>query len=276
MEDIYELALSSSKFISDQTEWSAETAIVLGTGLGELSGLLSDVRRLPYASIPNFPLSTIPSHKGELLAGYLHQTPVWILSGRFHYYEGYSAKLASFPIRVLKMLGVKNMIITNASGSVNPQFLPGDMVLIKDHINLQPENPLRGLNDERFGPRFPDMTDTYCPELMQLFETAARKCHLEKVNKGVYVGVQGPNLETPAEYRMFNILGGDLVGMSTIPEVLVAKHMGMRILAIAMVTNLCYPPEVVRFTSVEEIISIAEKGAATLQKILLEMFKSPL
>jgi purine-nucleoside phosphorylase len=276
MEDLYQAAITAAEFIKKKTSWSASTAIILGTGLGDLSENLTEVQSIPYHEIPHFPVSTIISHKGELLAGIYHNTPVWVLSGRFHYYEGYSAQLASFPIRVLKLLGIENLIITNASGSVNPNFLPGDMVIIKDHINLHPDNPLRGYNDERFGPRFPDMSNAYCPYLIQKFEGSAKNCNIEKINKGVYVGVQGPNLETPAEYRMFNIIGADIVGMSTIPEVLAAQHMSIKILAVAIVTNLCYPPEKVRFTPVEEIIKIANLGAFSLKKVLFELLKSPL
>ncbi len=276
MNDIYQAANNAAEFIKNRISFSANTAIILGTGLGDLSDQLQELYSIPYQEIPHFPISTTISHKGELLAGKFHNTPVWVLSGRFHYYEGYSAQYVSFPVRVLKLLGVQNIIITNASGSVNPNFLPGEMVIIEDHINLHPDNPLRGFNDERFGTRFPDMSDAYDKILIQKFQMAANECNIKKINKGVYVGVQGPNLETPAEYRMFNIIGGDLVGMSTIPEVLIANHMGIRILAVAIVTNLCFPPEKVRFTPVEEIIEIANQGAISLKKVLFELLKSPL
>ncbi|MEY2905405.1 MAG: hypothetical protein RJA52_1421 [Bacteroidota bacterium] len=276
MNDIYQAANNAAEFIKNRISFSANTAIILGTGLGDLSDQLQELYSIPYQEIPHFPISTTISHKGELLAGKFHNTPVWVLSGRFHYYEGYSAQYVSFPVRVLKLLGVQNIIITNASGSVNPNFLPGEMVIIEDHINLHPDNPLRGFNDERFGTRFPDMSDAYDKILIQKFQMAAKECNIKKINKGVYVGVQGPNLETPAEYRMFNIIGGDLVGMSTIPEVLIANHMGIRILAVAIVTNLCFPPEKVRFTPVEEIIEIANQGAISLKKVLFELLKSPL
>lgn len=271
MGDLFKEAQAAADFISNQHDQVPDTAIVLGTGLDHLLKRVHIELELPYHAIPNFPISTVQSHRSTLVIGRLGQRKVVILAGRFHYYEGYTSAQVAFPVRVLHLLGVKNILMTNAAGSVNPNFESGHIILVKDHINLHPDNPLRGPNDERFGPRFPDLSKAYSLPLREKFKTAALKVGYGSVPEGVYVGVQGPNLETPSEYKMFHLLGGDLVGMSTIPEVLVANHVGMEVLVASVVTNLCYPPENIRETTLESVIEVARASGEELGKILFAM-----
>jgi len=271
MGDLFKEAQAAAAFISKQHSNFPDTAIVLGTGLNRLLEAIQIELELPYHLIPNFPISTVQSHRSALVIGSLGQKKVVVLAGRFHYYEGYSTAQTAFPVRVLHLLGVKHLLMTNAAGSVNPNLESGHIVLVKDHINLHPDNPLRGYNDERFGPRFPDLSKAYSLPLREKFKTAALKVGYGPVSEGVYVGVQGPNLETPSEYKMFHLLGGDLVGMSTIPEVLVANHVGMEVLVASVITNLCYPPENIRETTLESVIKVAQASGDILGKILFEM-----
>lgn len=213
-----------------------ELAIVLGTGLTEVEHLVEVEAIMPYSEIPGFPISTVQGHAGKMLFGHIGSRKVVLMSGRIHYYEGYSMEQVTFPIRVFKQLGVKSIILTNASGGLNPDFQSGDLVLIKDHINFQPENPLRGPNDERLGLRFPDMTNAYDPDWMLKAERMAESLGID-LKKGVYIAVQGPNFETPAENRFFRAIGADMVGMSTVPEVIVAVHAGIKVCAISVVAN---------------------------------------
>lgn len=271
MENLFNNAHAAAAFISKQHQRLPDTAIVLGTGLDSILDNIQIELEIPYQAIPHFSTSTVQSHRSALVFGRVGQTEVVILAGRFHYYEGYTAAQAAFPVRVLHLLGIKKILMTNAAGSVNPSFTPGQIVLVKDHINLHPDNPLRGNNDERFGPRFPDLSKAYSLSLREKFKAAAQKVGYGLVPEGVYVGVQGPNLETPSEYKMFHIIGGDLVGMSTIPEVLVANHVGMEVLVASVVTNLCYPLEHIQETKVEKVIEVAQKAGKKMGQILIAM-----
>jgi purine-nucleoside phosphorylase len=216
----------------------AEVAVVLGSGLGALADRLDAATIIPYASIPHFPTATVPGHASRLVCGRLHGTSIAMMQGRFHYYEGYAMRDVGFPIRVLREFGVTTLILTNAAGGLNPAFRVGDLMLIRDIINLMGDNPLRGSNDERLGPRFPGMRDLFPADLLGLARAAAREADV-RLRAGVYVGVSGPSYETAAELRMLRTLGADAVGMSTVPEVLVARHAGIpRILGISCITNV--------------------------------------
>ncbi len=254
-------------FLRTQTDLVPRTGIVLGTGLGRLVEDIAQVCVVPYQNIPHFAQSTVESHKGQLIFGHLEGQPVVAMAGRFHWYEGWDMQQVTFPIRVLKALGVEQVIITNASGGVNPHLQNGDLVVVRDHINLLPENPLRGPNDERLGPRFPDLSQTYDLQLRQR-ALAAAKMHGVRAIEGVYSALSGPNLETPAEYAMLRGLGSDCTGMSSVPEVLVAKHAGLRVLMISMVTNVAFPPERIRETTVEEVIATAMAAEPGLTKVV--------
>jgi purine-nucleoside phosphorylase len=230
----------SVRYIRTLSDKNWPLGIILGTGLGTLADEIDVKLEISYDKIPNFPVSTVESHSGKLLFGSLGGKEVAAMQGRFHYYEGYNLKQVTFPVRVLKELGIKILIVSNAAGGVNPQYKTGDLVMITDHINFQGANPLIGSNDDGLGPRFPDMFNCYDRELRELAEQTALD---EKIplQKGVYVSVTGPNLETSAEYRMVRILGGDLVGMSTVPEVIVARHQGNKVLGFSIVTDMGLP-----------------------------------
>jgi len=250
----------------------ASIAVVLGSGLGSFTHHLHVTHRIPYASIPHFPVSTVEGHSGELILGDVAGKKIWVLSGRFHYYEGYSMQEVTFPIRVLKYLGVSHLLLSNAAGGLNPQFKVGDLMVITDHINLQPEHPLRGKNDDSLGPRFPDMSEPYSQELIaKAFHIAAEKNIL--LRKGVYVGVQGPSFETRAEYRFLHRIGGDAVGMSTVPETIVAVHMGMKVFAMSVITDIGIREEN-NLISHEEVLAAARASEPTMSTIFIELIKS--
>jgi purine-nucleoside phosphorylase len=244
------------------------TAIVLGTGLGQLASEITDTYEFPYSDIPNFPVSTVEGHSGKLIFGHLGGIDIIAMQGRFHYYEGYSMKEVTFPVRVMYELGIKTLFVSNAAGGMNPDFHIGDLMVITDHINFFPEHPLRGKNFPT-GPRFPDMHEAYDGKLISLaFKIADEKGI--KLHKGVYVGLQGPTFETPTEYRMYRILGGDTVGMSTVPEVIVARHCGIRVFGISVVTDLGgfdVPVQV----SHEEVQEAANKAQPLMTEIMREM-----
>lgn len=253
-------------------DFEPEIGIVLGTGLGGLVQEITVEHSIMYASIPNFPISTLEFHSGKLIFGTLQNKKVVAMQGRLHYYEGYSMQQITFPIRAMKMLGVKHLFVSNAAGSLNPEFKKGDLMIINDHINLQPENPLRGINNSDFGPRFPDMSAPYNKELINraLSMAVAEQitCH-----QGVYVSVTGPNLETKAEYRYLRIIGGDAVGMSTVPEVIVANHMGIPVFAISVLTDEGFPEDL-QPVSLEEIIETAAKAEPKMTLILSKLISS--
>jgi len=246
--------------------------IVLGTGLGSFSDEINIFESFMYADIPNFATSTVESHAGRLIFGYIDHIPIVAMAGRFHYYEGYDMQEVTFPIRVLKFLGIQQLIISNAAGGLQKHLDAGDIVFIKDHINLHASNPLRGKNDERLGVRFPDMMHTYNKDWnAQALKIA--KQHDIRAFEGVYVGTQGPNLETPAEYNFFHLIGGDAVGMSTIPEVLVAKHMDLPVFVVSVISNRCYPIEELTETTVEEVIDVVKKTEPKLSLIIKELLQ---
>lgn len=251
-------------------DFAPQLGMVLGTGLGGLTKAIRPVATIPYAELPHFARSTVEGHAGSLILGYINGIAVVALAGRFHYYEGYSMEAVTFPIRVLKFLGVQRVLISNAAGGVQSHLYPGDLVFIKDHINLHAQNPLRGPNDERLGVRFPDMLHTYDRALNQKALDWA-KAKNTRAFEGVYVGTQGPNLETPAEYNFFHMIGGDVVGMSTIPEVLVAKHMGLPVWVVSVVSNRCYPIDELTETTVEEVIEVVNKASEQLQALVVEL-----
>jgi len=271
MSDLKKKILEAVNFLNQEINDSPEIGIILGSGLGGLADEIEKIKEIKYWDIPNFPVSTVKGHEGKLIFGKLAGKKVLAMQGRFHYYEGYSMQEVTFPVRVMKFLGVNTLIVSNASGGVNPRFEPGDIMLIWDHINLMPENPLRGKNDETLGPRFPSMHNAYDKELIRLTEEVAFEQGV-KVVRGVYVALQGPNLETPSEYNMVRVIGGDAVGMSTVPEVIVANHMGMRVLGISVITNVAdpYNPRPTTHEEVLEIASTAEKKLTKLIKGVLE------
>ncbi len=246
-----------------------DAGIVLGTGLGKLSGQIETEHTLSYADIPNFPVSTVESHDGKLIIGRLGQKYVIAMQGRFHHYEGYTMQQITFPIRIMKMLGVETLYISNVSGAVNLQYQCGDLIIIDDHINLQTANPLTGPNLDELGPRFPDMSNPYDAEMIHAGWQIA-KSEGYRIHKGVYVAVIGPNLETRAEYRFIHRIGGDMVGMSTVPEVIVARHMNMKIFAVSIITDLC-DPENLQPVRVEDILQIAGEAEPKLTRLMYRM-----
>ena len=270
MDGLFEQIEVAKAFLEPYKADSCTLGIILGTGLGTLTKDMEIHHRISYQDIPHFPVSTVESHAGELLFATLNNVPVIALAGRFHYYEGYSAQELTFPIRVLKSLGVQTLLISNAAGSTRADLEAGDLVLIKDHINLHPDNPLRGRNDDRLGLRFPDMMHAYAPRLRSMAKELGKDLEIE-LKEGVYVGLQGPNLETPAEYNFINIIGGDLVGMSTVPEVLVARHANMEVLAISVVSNKCFPIESLTETTLEEVIEVVGKASNKLTKLVFNL-----
>jgi purine-nucleoside phosphorylase len=241
--------------------------IVLGTGLGSLAAEIAAEARIDYAAIPHFPRSTTPGHTGQWVSGTLAGVPVVAMQGRFHAYEGYSYHQITFPVRVMRALGAELLVVSNACGGLNPHYAKGDIVVIEDHINLMHGNPLVGLNDERLGPRFPDMSAPYDPALVDRALAIARREDFV-AHKGVYVAVTGPNLETRAEYRFLRRIGADVVGMSTVPEVLVAVHAGMRVLGLSIVTDVCLP-DALRPAVLAEILAAAASAEPKLRKIVL-------
>ncbi len=272
MDNLFKYIEETAGFIQSIADFQPKYGIILGTGLNNLIDQIEVVAKINYKEIINFPVSTVQSHKGELILGHLDGIPIIALAGRFHYYEGYSMQEVTFPVRVLKQLGIKHLIISNVSGSTNPDMKAGDIVFVKDHINLQPENPLRGKNDDRLGVRFPDMLKAYDHNLNAQALEIAKKANI-RAHTGVYVALSGPNLETPAEYTFLHRIGGDLVGMSTVPEVIVARHCELPVFVISVVSNQSYPPEAIKETTVEEVIAIATEAEPKMTHIVKEVFK---
>lgn len=256
----------TARWIESHTKLRPQTAVILGTGLGRLAAEIDIEDAFPYSAIPNFPVSTVEGHSGRLIFGRLGGKEVMALEGRFHYYEGYDMKTVTFPIRVMHELGIANLFVSNASGGMNPDFEIGDLMLITDHINFFPEHPLHGPNFPT-GPRFPDMHEAYDRALLDMARAIAAEKGIRTV-EGVYVGVQGPTYETPAEYRMYRILGGDAVGMSTVPEVIVARHCGMRVFGVSIVTDLGVEGKIVE-VSHEEV----QRAANAVQPLMAEIFR---
>jgi purine-nucleoside phosphorylase len=241
--------------------------IILGTGLGSLAGQIQTEATLDYSAIPHFPRSTTVGHAGQLVCGTLHGLPVVAMEGRFHAYEGYSQRQITFPIRVMRALGAELLVVSNACGGMNPHYAQSDIVVIDDHINLMNDNPLIGVNDDNLGPRFPDMSRPYDPVLIRRALEVARRENFV-AHRGVYAGVTGPNLETRAEYRFLRAIGADVVGMSTVPEVIVAVHAGMRVLGLSIVTDVCFPDSL-KPANIEEIIAAANEAEPKLRRIVL-------
>jgi purine-nucleoside phosphorylase len=267
---LYDTIQDAVNYLKSQSDLSPRFGLILGTGLSGLADEITDAIEIAYGDIPHFPVSTVQSHRGKLIFGKLAGIPIVAMAGRFHYYEGYSMEQVTFPVRVMKFLGIERLIISNASGSVNPAIEAGDIVFVRDHINFMADNPLRGHNDERLGPRFPDMLGTYDRQLNTQALQMARKMGIP-AHEGIYLGLQGPNLETPAEYQFFHRIGADLVGMSTVPEVLVAKHMELPIFVVSVVSNKCYPLEDIKETSVEDVIAKVGETSPRLQALVKEL-----
>jgi len=266
---IYEKAQEAANYIKLQCKQIPSIGLSLGTGSSILLDEVDVLSKISYSDIPYFPHSEVASHVNELVVGKINGVPVIILGGRMHYYEGWSTKELTFPIRVLQALQVNTLLLSNASGALNPNYSAGEIILVKDHINMMPDHPLRGKNDDRLGLRFPDMSGGYSKSLR-----AKAKEVMPELKEGVYVGFQGPSLETPAEYKMLHTLGGDLVGMSTVPEVLVANHAGMAVMVFSIATNICYPPEKITETTLEEVIAVANKSAVVLIELISKILPS--
>ena len=272
MENLLQKIEETGTFLKGKINGEYPFGIILGSGLGKLAGQIDVHVQIPYNEIPNFPVSTVVGHKGSLIFGELGGKRVVAMSGRFHYYEGYSMQEVTFPIRVMKNIGVDTLLISNASGGMNPAFEVGDLMILTDHIYLQPEHPLRGKNHEELGPRFPNMNHAYDPELvkkgLQIALDNDITCHT-----GVYVGVQGPTFETLAEYKAYFLLGGDVVGMSTTPEVVVARHMKMRVFAISVVSDMGYPPEKADSVTHEFVLQKASEAEPKMTRLVVELLK---
>lgn len=267
---MYEKIKETASWIKERMTTSPQTAIVLGTGLGQLATEITDTYEFPYSEIPNMPVSTVEGHSGKLIFGKLGGKDIMAMQGRFHFYEGYTMKEVTFPVRVMYELGIKTLFVSNAAGGMNPSFKIGDLMIIDDHINFFPEHPLHGKNFPT-GPRFPDMHETYDHKLIELADKIAEEKGIRVVH-GVYMGVQGPTFETPAEYRMYHLLGGDAVGMSTVPEVIVAHHCGIKTFGISIITDLGGFDDPVE-VSHEEVQVAANAAQPIMTEIMREMIK---
>ena len=263
----------TANFLQERTNFNPEFGIILGTGLGGLVNEIEIEYKIEYKDIPNFPVSTVEGHQGNLIFGKIEEKKIVAMQGRFHFYEGYSMQELTLPVRVMKFLGIKYLIVSNASGGMNPDFEVGDLMIIDDHINLFGTNPLIGKNIDELGPRFPDMSEAYDQKLIKMAHEIAEELNID-VKKGVYAGVSGPTFETPAEYKYIRAIGADAVGMSTVPEVIVARHMGITCFAMSVITDSGVPGQIIEITheEVQEIASKAEpKMAAILKRILKTM-----
>jgi len=267
--DLLEKINETADYIRSRIGETPEVGIILGSGLGTLAETVEVSHELNYTDIPNFPVSTVIGHEGKLLFGKLGGRNYVMMKGRFHYYEGYDMQTVTFPIRVMKALGVETLVVSNAAGGMNPAFRVGDIMLIRDHINQFPEHPLRGPSDKRLGPRFPDMSEPYTLSLLKIAHSAAHDLNLT-VHEGVYVGVQGPTFETRAEYKWLHVIGGDAVGMSTVPEVIVAVHAGMKVFAASIITDLGTPGHAGDISH-EEVLKAANDAAPKLAAIVREV-----
>ena len=266
MQKLWEQIDEATTYLRRFWQGTPKVGLILGTGLGGLAEQIDQQASIPYSDIPNFPVSTAPTHAGRLVCGLLRGQPIVAMEGRFHYYEGYGLQQVTFPVRVMRALGAEILLVTNAAGGINPQFDLADIVVIEDHINLMPDNPLRGVNDDRLGPRWPDLCEPYSKSLIQLARSSALELGIH-VQKGVFVAVSGPNLETRAEYRMLKQMGADVVGMSTVPEVLVAIHAGMKVLGFSVVTDMCLPDHL-EPAEVPKILATAAIGGEKLARLI--------
>lgn len=262
---------NAANFLKNKFEQPPKIGLILGSGLGVLGDEIENSVKIPYREIPDFPVSTVEGHAGQLVCGDLNGIQVVAMQGRFHYYEGYSFDKVTFPVRVMKELGVETIIVTNAAGGVNESFSPGDLMLLSDHINNMGSNPLIGPNDPKFGVRFPDMSESYSKELRQIAKEIAQKLQIQ-IQEGVYVGNTGPTYETPAEIRMIRSWGGDAVGMSTVPEVIVARHSGMKVLGISCISNMA-AGILDQPLNHEEVIETTEKVKVNFLKFVKELVK---
>lgn len=259
----------TAEYLKKDISEAIDTAIILGTGLGGLVNEIEILKSWPYEEIPHFPVSTVEGHSGRLIYGKLNNVPVIALQGRFHYYEGYNMQQVTYPVRVFNFLGVRRLMVSNASGGLNPDFKIGDLMIIDDHINHFPDHPLRGKNMEELGPRFPDMSEPYSKKWISKAHEIAEKNNFD-VKQGIYVGTAGPTFETPAEYKMFRFLGADAVGMSTVPEVIVARHMNMEVFAISIITDSGVPGEIVEISH-EEVQEVAAKSEPIMTQLMKEL-----
>jgi purine-nucleoside phosphorylase len=267
MLDQYDKITEAVEFIAGHWKHVPRVGIILGSGLGGVAAAITDAVRIPYESIPHFARSAAPGHAGQLVCGLLEGVPVVVLEGRMHAYEGYPLAQITFPVRVIKRLGADLLVVTNACGGLNPQYRSGDIMVIDDHINLLGDNPLIGINDDRLGPRFPDMSAPYTLELVDAALAVARRDNFV-AHRGVYVAVTGPNLETRAEYRFLRGIGADVVGMSTVPEVIVAVHSSMRVLGISVITDMCLA-DALEVATVESILATARAAEPKLRALIL-------
>jgi len=266
---MYELIKDTADWLRKRMPSHPETAIILGTGLGELVKEIDIHLEIPYQDIPHFPVSTVEGHSGKLIFGKLGNKDIMAMQGRFHYYEGYDMKQVTFPVRIMKAIGIKTLFVSNAAGGMREEFKIGDLMMITDHINRFPEHPLRGKNNEDLGTRFPDMSDAYSPRLRKKALEIAAEFGI-KLHQGVYVGTSGPTFETPAEYKFFKIIGGDAVGMSTVPEVIVARHADMEVFAISVITDIGLEGKIVEVTH-EEVQKAALAAQPKMTQIMREL-----
>jgi len=268
---MWEKVQQTVEYIKQKTNFIPEYGVILGSGLGSFTDDIKIEFTLPYNEIPNFPVSTVEGHKGALVFGTIGEKKVVAMQGRFHYYEGYDMKEVTFPVRVMKYIGVEKLIVSNASGGVNPNYKVGSVVIIKDHINMLPEHPLRGKNDERFGPRFVNMSEPYSRKMISKAKEIAYELEID-VKDGVYLGLQGPTFETLAEYKMVKAMGGDCVGMSTVPEVIVARHMDMETFGISVITDMG-DEESIDSISHDEVLEAARKAEPLVRNLIGEFIK---
>jgi len=266
---MWEKVQETVSYIQGKINFTPEYGIILGSGLGGFTEEIAIDFILPYNEIPNFPVSTVQGHKGALVFGAIGSKKVVAMQGRFHYYEGYSMQEVTFPVRVMKYLGVEKLIVSNASGGVNSNFKVGSIMLIKDHINFMPEHPLRGKNDERFGPRFVNMSEPYSVDMIDIAKSIAKEFNIE-IKEGIYLGLQGPTFETLAEYKMVKILGADCVGMSTVPEVIVARHMDLETFGVSIITDMG-DEESILSISHDEVLEAAKGAEPHLRKLVKEL-----
>lgn len=265
----YDKIQTTAAFIKSKVAATPEIGIILGSGVGSLMDIVHIETEIDYADIPNFPLSTVEGHAGKLVLGTLSGRRVMVMAGRFHFYEGYTMEEVTFPIRIMQALGVHTLFISNAAGGMNPHFRIGEIMLITDHINLFPQHPLHGPNDDRLGTRFPDMSEPYDRKLLALAQEVAKEQEL-KTQTGVYIGLTGPTFETPAEYKWLRVIGGDAVGMSTVPEVIVARHANMRVFGASIITDLGVEGHVETITH-EEVLAAANEAAPRLAALVAGM-----